>query len=70
MRVGDAVGMPALVDHALAADLQERDAGRGVEIGVAPAHQPPVADLRNQPVEPIIVAEPDADQNVGAAYLI
>ena len=62
MRVGHTVRMAPFVDHTLTADLEERNAHRGIDVTFAAAHQPLVADLSEERVEPEIVAEPDAHQ--------
>jgi hypothetical protein len=62
--------MAALVGHALAGHFEQRNAEGGVEITAAAAHQPLVADLAQQFVEPVIVAEPDAHQQIGPPQLV
>ena len=66
VRIGDAVRVAAFVDDALAAYFEQRDAGRRVEIGVAPAQESLLARLIDQRIEPVVIAEADAYQEVGA----
>jgi len=48
--------MAAFIDHALPADLQQRDAGGRIEIRLAAAHQPLLARLLDQRIQPVVVA--------------
>ena len=70
MRVGDAMRMAAFVHDALSAYFEQRDAGRGVDIGLASAHQALVADLADERVEPVVVAEADAHEQVRAPQFV
>ena len=66
MRVGHAVRMAAFIDDALSANLEQRNAGRCIEIGLTPAQQSIVARLIDQGVQPVVVAEADPHQQARA----
>ena len=70
VRVRHAVRMSAFVDYALPADFEKWNACRGVQIGVATAHEALVADPAGQRIQPVIVAEPDPHQHVRAPKLV
>ena len=69
MRVRDTVSVSAFVDHGLPAYLEQRDARRRIEIAVAATQQPLLAGLADQGVEPVVIAEADAYQQLGAPHL-
>jgi len=69
VRIRDAVSVASFVDHGLSAYLEQRDARRRIEIGVAAAHQPLLARLADERIEPIVVAEADAHDELGVAQL-
>ncbi len=56
VRVGRAMGMAAVLPQ------------RSIDMGCAAAHQPLIGDPGKESVEPMIVAEPDAQQDVRARH--
>ena len=69
MRIGDSVRVAAFVHNALPANFEQRNSGRCVEVGVAPANETLVANRLRQRVQPVVVAKPDPHQQRRAPHL-
>ncbi len=66
MRVGGAVGVAGLGLNAASLHLQKRQPRREVELPLAAAAEQGPACLVEQPVEPLVIAEPDPQHERGA----